>query len=37
MDRILTDAQHARVEVRRKDEAARREAEHKRQMSVCAK
>jgi hypothetical protein len=37
MDRILTAAQHARVDVRRKEEAARREAEHKRQRAICAK
>jgi hypothetical protein len=37
MDAILTPAQHARIEVRRKDEAARRAADHKRQQSSCSK
>jgi hypothetical protein len=37
MDRLLTDAQHARIEVRRKEEGARREAEHKRTLSNCSK
>jgi hypothetical protein len=37
MDRILTDAQHARVDARRKEEAARREAAHKQRLSTCGK
>ena len=37
MDQILTPAQHARLELRRKDEAARRATEHKRQQSSCSK
>lgn len=37
MDRILTPDQHARIEQRRSDEAARRAADHKRQLTSCSK
>lgn len=36
MDRILTPEQHARIELRRKDDA-RRAADHKRQQPSCSK
>jgi hypothetical protein len=37
MDRLLTPDQHARIEARRKDEAARRVADRKRQKPPCGK
>jgi len=37
MDRILTPEQHAKIEVRRKDDAARWAADHKRATSNCGK
>lgn len=37
MDRLLTPEQHARLEVRRKDDAARHAAERKRQKPPCGK
>ena len=37
MDRVLTPEQHARIELRRRDEAARRVTEHKRQQVSCGK
>jgi hypothetical protein len=37
MDRLLTPDQHARIEARRKDEAARRVADRKRQKPPCSK
>lgn len=37
MDRLLTPEQHARIEVRRKDDAARHAADRKRQLSLCQK
>ena len=37
MDRLLTSDQHARIEARRKDEAARRVADRKRQKPPCGK
>ena len=37
MDRLLTPDQHARLEVRRKDDAARHAAERKRQKPPCGK
>jgi uncharacterized membrane protein len=37
MDRILTPEQHAKIEVRRKDDAARWAADHKRPRSSCGK
>jgi hypothetical protein len=37
MDRLLTPEQHARIEVRRKDEAARHAADRKRLSSLCQK
>ena len=35
MDRILTPDQHAKIEVRRKDDAARWAADHKRSSAAC--
>lgn len=37
MDRILTPEQHAKIEVRRKEDAARWAADHKRPKSSCGK
>lgn len=37
MDRLLTPGQRARIEARRKDEAARRVADRKRQKPPCSK
>lgn len=37
MDRILTPAQHARIELRRKDDAARHAAERKRLLTSCTR
>ena len=37
MDRLLTPDQHARLEARRKDDAARHAAERKRQKPPCGK
>jgi hypothetical protein len=37
MDRLLTPEQHARIEARRKDDAARHAADRKRQLSLCQK
>ena len=37
IDRVLTAEQHARVEVRRKDEAARHAADRQRQKPPCGK
>jgi hypothetical protein len=37
MDQILTPDQHARIEQRRKDDAARHAADRKRQQSSCGK
>jgi len=37
MDQILTAEQHARIEQRRKDDAARHDADHKRQQTSCSK
>ena len=37
MDRILTPEQHARIEQRRKDDAARYAADHKHQQTACSK
>jgi hypothetical protein len=37
MDRLLTPEQHARLEARRKDDAARHAAERKRQKPPCGK
>jgi hypothetical protein len=37
MDRLLTPEQHARLELRRKDDAARHAAERKRQMPPCGR
>ncbi len=37
MDRLLTPDQHARIEVRRKDDAARHAADRKRLFSLCQK
>jgi hypothetical protein len=37
MDRLLTPDQHARIEARRKDEAARRAAERNRPKPPCSK
>jgi len=37
MDRLLTPEQHARIEVRRKDEATRHAADRKRLTSLCQK
>src|SRR6476620_7385760 len=37
MDRLLTAEQHARIEVRRKDESARHAADRKRLTSLCQK
>jgi hypothetical protein len=37
MDRLLTPEQKARIEARRKDDAARHSAERKRQQSLCTK
>ena len=37
MDRLLTPAQHARLEARRKDDAMRHAAERKRQKPPCGK
>ena len=37
MDRLLTPQQKERIEARRKDDAARHAAEHKRQQSLCTK
>ena len=37
MDRLLTPEQHARLEIRRKDDAARHAAERKRQKPPCGK
>ena len=37
IDRLLTPDQHARVEVRRKDEAARHAADRQRLTSLCQK
>jgi hypothetical protein len=37
MDRLLTPDQHARIEVRRNDEAARRAADRQRLTSLCQK
>jgi hypothetical protein len=37
MDRILTPEQHARIEQRRKDDAARYAADHKHQLTACSK
>jgi hypothetical protein len=37
MDQILTPEQHARIEQRRKDDAARHDVDHKRQQISCSK
>jgi hypothetical protein len=37
MDRLLTADQRARIEVRRKDEAARHAADRQRLTSLCQK
>jgi len=37
MDRLLTPDQHARIEARRKDDAARHAADRKRLFSLCQK
>ena len=37
IDRLLTPEQHARIEVRRKDEVARRAADRQRLISLCQK
>jgi hypothetical protein len=37
IDRILTPEQHAKIELRRKDDAARSAADHKRSNSSCGK
>ena len=37
IDRLLTSEQHARIEVRRKDEVARRAADRQRLISLCQK
>jgi hypothetical protein len=37
MDRLLTPDQHARIEARRKDDAARHAADRKRLSSLCQK
>ena len=37
IDRLLTPEQHARIEVRRKDEVARRAADRQRLTSLCQK
>ncbi|HEV7993591.1 MAG TPA: hypothetical protein VGP25_17315 [Gemmatimonadaceae bacterium] len=37
MDRILTPEQHTKIEVRRKDDAARWAADHKRSSASCGK
>ena len=37
MDRLLTPDKHARIEVRRKDEAARHAADRQRLISLCQK
>jgi hypothetical protein len=37
MDRLLTPEQHARIEARRKDDAARHAADRKRLTSLCRK
>jgi hypothetical protein len=37
IDRLLTPEQHARIDVRRKDEVARRAADRQRLISLCQK